>query len=134
MSQLNILVIDDDPCFMPFLYQNYGTSAEFVFATTEMEMEEHLKQEFNAILMDGSLLGWRREIGEGADVVRLLRSRGLTTPIIMFSGEDKKNEAGMTAGADAVWSKDNLYKKEVNMTLIATIAAVRDIRILRGVG
>lgn len=111
MSQLNILIIDDDPCFMPFLYQNYEASAEFAFATTEMEMEEHLKQEFHAILMDGSLLGWRREIGEGANVVRLLRSRDLTTPIIMFSSEDKKNEAGMLAGANAVWSKDNLYER-----------------------
>lgn len=124
MSKLDILVIDDDPCFMPFLYQNYEASAEFVFATTEMEMEERLKQEFDAILMDGSLLGWRREIGEGADVVHLLRSRGLTTPIIMFSKEDKKNEAGMKAGANAVWSKDNLYEKDECGTLLMTIAAV----------
>lgn len=134
MSQLNVLVIDDDPCFMPFLYQNYEASAEFVFATTETEMEERLRQKFDAILMDGSLLGWRRGLSEGADVVRMLRSRGLTTPIIMFSGEDKKNEAGMMAGADAVWSKDNLYKKEIRMTLVATIAAVHDIRILLGIG
>lgn len=135
MSQLNVLVIDDDPCFMPFLYQNYGTSAEFVFATTETEMEEQLKkQKFDAILMDGSLLGWRRGLSDGADVVRMLRSRGLTTAIIMFSGEEERNELGMMAGADAIWSKDNLYEKEVKMTLLATIAAVRDIRILRGIG
>lgn len=134
MSQLNVLVVDDDPCFMPFLYQRYEASAEFVFATTETEMEERLRQKFDAILMDGSLLGWRRGLSEGADVVRMLRSRGLTTPIIMFSGEDKKNEAGMMAGADAVWSKDNLYKKEIRMTLVATIAAVHDIRILLGIG
>lgn len=124
MSRLTILVIDDDPCFMPFLYQNYEASAEFVFATTETEMEEQLKkQRFDAILMDGSLLGWRRGLSEGADVVRMLRSRDLTTAIIMFSGEDKRNEAGMMAGADAVWSKDNLYEKGVSGTLLMTIAA-----------
>lgn len=135
MSKLNVLVIDDDPCFMPLLFQNYGTSSDFVFATTETEMEEQLKrQKSDVILMDGSLLGWRRGLSEGADVVRMLRSRGLTTAIIMFSGEDKRNEAGMMAGANAVWSKDNLYEKEVKITLLATIAAVRDIRILRGIG
>ncbi len=135
MNRLNVLVIDDDPCFMPFLYQRYEASAEFVFATTETEMEEHLKkQKFDVILMDGSLLGWRRGLSEGADVVRMLRSRGLAIPIIMFSGEQERNESGMMAGADAVWSKDNLYKKEAKMTLVATIAVVRDIRILRGVG
>ena len=123
MSQLNILVIDDDPCFMPFLYQNYEAQVDFVFATTEMEMEQHLLQGFDAILMDGSLLGWRKEVAEGPNIVRTLRSRGLSTPVIMFSKEDKKNEAGMMAGANAVWSKDNLYEKDKCGTLLTTIAA-----------
>lgn len=124
MSRLNVLVIDDDPCFMPFLYQNYEASAEFVFATTEEEMWQGLEEKPDVILMDGSLLGWRRGLGEGADVVRMLRSRGLATLIIMFSGEDKKNEAGMMAGADAVWNKDNLCKKDLKGTLLTTITAV----------
>ena len=64
MNRLTVLVIDDDPCFMPFLYQNYEASAEFMFATTETEMEECLRQKFDAILMDGSLLGWKRGLDE----------------------------------------------------------------------
>ena len=124
MNTLNVLIIDDDPCFVPFLPKNEGV--KYSFATTEHEMRVKLSEKPDVILMDGSLFGWRDNFDEGAVVVSTLRSEGLATPIIMFSSEEKKNNDGFAVGANAAYNKKLLYKERVSLlTLILQQAEVK---------
>lgn len=121
---MNILIIDDEADFLRPMFTRLPATIHW--AATRVEMEHELAANaFDAILMDGSLVGWGARLGEpgyGSDVVRQLRGRGVTTKIVMFSALDKWNEDGLAAGADSVWSKKLRYEDpNWRDTLLATL-------------
>jgi len=105
---MKILLIDDCAAKMKSLFDDF---AEMFYAIDEKEALEILDEHnIDAILMDGSLgldLNTFNEIS-GVDVVARLRKTGCTIKIIMFSSDDERNEKGIHAGADGVFSKRDM--------------------------
>ena len=120
---MNILIIDDDAEFLRPIFACFP--ANIRWAATRPVMENELStSEFDAIMMDGSLVGWGRQSGvpgHGPDVVRELRNRGVTTKIVMFSGSDEWNKEGLTVGANSTWNKKRCYEPNWQETLLATL-------------
>ncbi len=124
MDKLEIIIVDDDTIFIPFLPKR---AVNYTFARTEAEMWQGLNAKiFGAILLDGHLLSWRPNFDGGADVVHSLRTKNIKTPIVMFSSDDNKNRVGLAAGANAAWNKKKLYESRSSReTLIAKIISIK---------
>ncbi len=122
---MNVLIVDDEADSLRPLYAGLPVTIHWAATRTEME-RELATNEFDAIMMDGSLVGWgvrRGESGYGSDVVRELRVKGVTTKIVMFSSCNEWNEDGLTAGANSVWNKNKRYEDpDWRDTLLATLA------------
>ncbi len=122
---MNVLIIDDEADSMRALYASLPISIRW--AATRGDMEYELSRtEFDAILIDGNLVGWgkyRGESGDGFQVVAELRNRGVSTNIVMFSSDDKMNQSGIAAGANAVWNKKRRWEDpNWRTTLLAVLA------------
>ena len=121
---MNILIVDDEAADLRPMYARLPVN--ICWAATRPEMEQALEtKEFDAIMMDGSLVGWGRKPGvpgHGPDVVRDLRNRGVTTKIVMFSSNDEWNKEGVAAGANSAWSKNRRYdESNWQETLLAAL-------------
>ncbi len=122
---MNVLIVDDEADSLRPLFARLPATIHWAATRTEME-RELAANEFDTIMMDGSLVGWGARLGEpgyGSNVVRELRARGVTTKIVMFSGLDEWNEDGLAAGANSVWSKKRRYEDpNWRDTLLAALA------------
>ncbi len=112
---MKVLLIDDQWPEITLMFFHFN--AEMFYALNEKEAITVLaEQSIDIILMDGNL-------GNGvygADVVRRLRASGVTTKIVMFSSEEKYNQAGIAAGANGSWNKE-LGKKGLEETLLLAL-------------
>ena len=112
---MKVLLIDDDYLLVDHVFETI--SAEFFFAENEEEAMSLISEnDFDIILMDGNL----RE-AHGHEVVSRIREAGIMTKIVMFSSEDKQNDLGIKAGANAVLNKKDFYKYHENDELEAKL-------------
>ena len=101
---MKVLLVDDDYELVQRKFNN--VSAEFIFAENGEQAIQILAQNsVDIILMDGNL---REEYGH--EVVAKIREEGIVAKIVMFSSEDKQNDLGIKAGANAVLNKKDFYK------------------------
>jgi len=97
---LSVLVIDDEPDILDlvrhFLERDGDIEVELVTSTKEA-LEIVIKKEYDAIVLDY----YMPEIN-GIDFLKVLRSKGNTTPIIIFTGVGRENAAieALNNGAD----------------------------------
>ena len=118
---MNILAVEDDPNIASFLSR--GLSAEghaVTVATNAKEARQWvsmLHTDLDLILLD---LGLPDE--NGRDVLRSLRSAGVTTPVIVLTARDSLSDkvAGLDAGANDYITKPFAFDE-----LLARIRAVR---------
>lgn len=95
----SILIVDDDPAICKLLEKvMHSNSLKTVVANSGSQALDILKsQSFDVILID-ILLG---DI-EGFEVIKSIRSQGVTTPVIIISGRNEDYDAiyGLSLGAD----------------------------------
>lgn len=94
-----VLIVDDDEAVRTMLYKvirSNGMDA-FICASGSEALEILFRNTFDLILLDVNMPGM-----DGFQVVQRVRSRGLTTPIIIISGrqEDYDTLYGLDIGAD----------------------------------
>ena len=94
-----VLIVDDDESVQTVLYKvirSNGIEAK-IASSGEQALEILAKHRFDLILLDVNMHGI-----DGFDVIRLLRQRGVRTPIIIVSGrqEDYDTLYGLDIGAD----------------------------------
>lgn len=115
---MQILMLDDN-------YQDWASTFNMLakksgdqvaYAATPAEAETAMKQKkFDVLLLDGNLGSGLK----GLDVLSGWKSRDLPVPpVVMFSGENEINEAGIQAGA--IWS---INKRNPEIDLFDVIRA-----------
>lgn len=115
---MKVLLVDDDCPVFEGKFRSFP--AEMLYAANEDEANAILaKHQVDAILMDG-YLDLTGDL-EGTDVVRRLRSAGVTTKIVMFSSDDMCNKDGLAAGANGSWNKKMMGEKGWEENLINTL-------------
>ena len=94
-----VLIVDDDAAVQSVLYKvvcSNGIDAK-IATSGEQELELVSRSHFDLILLDVNMHGI-----DGFEVIRILRERGVQTPIIIVSGrqEDYDTLYGLDIGAD----------------------------------
>ncbi|MCH1882212.1 response regulator [Agrococcus sp. ARC_14] len=112
-----ILVVDDDRDIRDLVSIKLA-SAGHVVATREngeQALEAALEGDWSVLVLDVMMPGMT-----GIEVLRILRARGDTTPIILLTarGQERDIEAGIAAGAD-----DYITKPFSPRALLARVAA-----------
>ncbi|GLR67953.1 DNA-binding response regulator [Acidocella aquatica] len=101
-SEHPILVVDDDTALRTVLVEQLVQNGEFEPTEAESLAQAELKlneahARFDVILLDVSLPD-----GDGRDYCKMLRARGIKTPIIMLTGHMEEGDvvSGLDAGAN----------------------------------
>jgi DNA-binding response OmpR family regulator len=116
---MRLLVVEDEPRMARMLQQGLGEEGHQVdlcgTATTALEQAGQVAYEV-------LVLDWALPDGDGVSVVRQLRQRGLTTPVLMLTARGSTGEkvTGLRAGAD-----DYLVKPFDFEELLARLEALR---------
>jgi len=101
---LDILVVDDQPDVVDVIRQGLEAAGHTVQAasTGEEAVEQASVGSFDVIVLDVMLPGM-----DGLEVARVLRDRGITTPILMLTARDQEGDVveGLARGADAYLPK-----------------------------
>ncbi len=101
---LDILVVDDQPDVVDVIRQGLQTSGHAVDASASGEegLEKASANSYDVIVLDVMLPGM-----DGFEVARVLRDRGVTTPILMLTARDQETDVvqGLSQGADAYLAK-----------------------------
>ena len=113
-----VLIVDDDQAVSTMLYKvvrSNGIEADTV-SSGEAALEQLNHQSYDLILLDINMHGM-----DGFEVVQIIRSKGLKTPIIIVSGrkEDFDTLYGLDIGAD-----DYITKPFNPITLGAKVKAL----------
>ena len=113
-----VLIVDDDQAVSTMLYKvvrSNGIEADTV-SSGEAALEQLNHQTYDLILLDINMHGM-----DGFEVVQIIRSKGLKTPIIIVSGrkEDFDTLYGLDIGAD-----DYITKPFNPITLGAKVKAL----------
>jgi DNA-binding response OmpR family regulator len=101
---LDILVIDDQPDVVKVIREGLVQSGHSVESAPngEVGLERATTGSFDVIILDVILPGMN-----GFEVARVLRDRGVTTPILMLTNRDQEDDVvhGLREGADAYLAK-----------------------------
>lgn len=101
---LHVLVVDDQADVVQVIRQGLEDAGHRVEAalTGEAGLEKASTRSYDVIVLDVILPGL-----DGFEVARLLRDRGITTPIVMLTARDQETDVvhGLAEGADAYLSK-----------------------------
>lgn len=113
-----VLVVDDDKAILTMLYKalkSNGIAADLSISG-EAALEQLSNNKYDLILLDINMRGI-----DGFEVIRQIRGRGLTTPVMVVSGrkEDKDALYGLEIGAD-----DYIIKPFNPVTLVAKAKAL----------
>ena len=113
-----VLVVDDDKAILTMLYKalrNNGIEADLSISG-EAALEQLSSNTYDLILLDINMRGI-----DGFEVIRQIRGKGLSTPVMVVSGrkEDKDALYGLEIGAD-----DYIIKPFNPVTLVAKAKAL----------
>ena len=101
---LDILVVDDQPDVVDVIRQGLQSSGHTVAEANSGEagLEKASANSYDVIVLDVMLPGM-----DGFEVARILRDRGVTTPILMLTARDQEDDVvqGLREGADAYLAK-----------------------------
>ena len=116
-----VLVVDDDKAILTMLHKalkSNGIAADLSISG-EAALEQLSNNKYDLILLDINMRGIN-----GFEVIRQIRGRGLTTPVMVVSGrkEDKDALYGLEIGAD-----DYIIKPFNPVTLVAKAKALSNI-------
>lgn len=109
---MRVLVVEDDPVLASVLEDGLSEGGiQVVLATTfEAGRTEALLGTFNVIVLDVMLPG-----GTGFDLCRLMRERGVGTPVLMLTARDAVDDRvlGLECGADDYLTKPFAFRELV---------------------
>lgn len=113
-----VLVVDDDKAILTMLYKalrNNGIDADLSISG-EAALEQLSSNTYDLILLDINMRGI-----DGFEVIRQIRGRGLSTPVMVVSGRKEDRDAlyGLEIGAD-----DYIIKPFNPVTLVAKAKAL----------
>jgi DNA-binding response OmpR family regulator len=116
---MRVLVVEDEPLMARLLQQGLVEEGHQVdlCGTAATGLEQATQVAYDAIVLD-----WALPDGDGVSVVRQLRQRGRTTPVLMLTARGSTGEkvTGLRAGAD-----DYLVKPFDFDELLARLEALR---------
>ena len=87
---ISVLLIDDDPELLEIISLELGDEGDFIIQTCNTPdgaIELAQAQRFDSIVCDISMPGM-----DGCSLLQLLRSRGCTAQLILYSGKEPDNE------------------------------------------
>jgi len=108
-ARYRVLVVDDSPGARQVVGGTLGSAGfEVRLAGTAAEALDHLDKE----QMDGIVLDYVMPDIDGASLVREIRSRGVTAPIVVLSGlaTPQDQALALEAGADLYFDKDDVRR------------------------
>jgi DNA-binding response OmpR family regulator len=96
---MRLLVVEDEPRMAGLLQQGLAEEGHQVdlCGTAHTALEQATQVAYDVVVLD-----WMLPDGDGVSVVRQLRQRGLTTPVLMLTARGTTGEkvTGLKAGAD----------------------------------
>lgn len=107
---MKLLIIEDDENILSFLKRGFIEDGYIVESATDGEDGEYfaIHNTYDVIILD-----WMLPYKNGIEIIKSLRKRNITTPIIMLSAksEIKDKISGLECGADDYLSKPFSYEE-----------------------
>jgi DNA-binding response OmpR family regulator len=107
---MKLLIVEDDENILSFLKRGFSEDGYIVESATDGEEGEYFASHttYDVIILD-----WMLPYKNGIEIIKSLRKRNITTPIIMLSAksETKDKISGLECGADDYLSKPFSYEE-----------------------
>jgi len=107
---MKILIVEDDENILSFLKRGFEEEGYIIDSSSDGEEGEYLAltNKYDIILLD-----WMLPSKSGIDILRVLRQKNISTPIIMLTAKDDIDDKveGLSIGADDYMSKPFSFKE-----------------------